>query len=373
MASVGVFVVAILAIYQVMVRLHKGRTVNWQQAATSLGLQYQAPRMGRPQHMYGHIDGLKVSIWSYTEGTGDNRATYTGYQVKHAPVGPPVSLSRQTKFSFMRSLVGKRDVVIGDPLFDNQVVVDTDNDEQLAAFLTPIRRSAVVAVLTRWPLAEITHDSISVSSSRVEKSSVLIEDTTRYLVDIAKVMGAPSAAEAILQQRDDGDLAASVEALHELNEAEPNQFLADIEAEAVASTELRQPERDQSAEPVAAVDAVVDLDQQAVIDDLFGTGRRGSDVDTRFNTVYRSAPVTWTGTVTSVRPFRVDADFGHIAGTKVVVDLGETATSKYTTSRIEAIVGFPEGTEFDRDDPVAFTGTLLKVDRFMRKIYVNTT
>ena len=98
MASVGVFVVAILAIYQVMVRLHKGRTVNWQQAATSLGLQYQAPRMGRPQHMYGHIDGLKVSIWSYTEGTGDNRATYTGYQVKHAPVGPPVSLSRQTKF-----------------------------------------------------------------------------------------------------------------------------------------------------------------------------------------------------------------------------------------------------------------------------------
>ena len=107
-----------------------------------------------------------------------------------------------------------------------------------------------------------------------------------------------------------------------------------------------------------------------MIADLFGSNRLGHDVETRFDEVYRGQRVRWSGTVERVRPYRGDRDFGAAPGTKVTVLVGHLGDGRLVTSRVEAVVQLPADVALERGAEIEFAGTLLRVDRFMRNLYV---
>ena len=112
------------------------------------------------------------------------------------------------------------------------------------------------------------------------------------------------------------------------------------------------------------------LDADALITDLFGSNRMGHEVESRFEEAYRDRAVRWSGEVANVRPYRGDRDFGNAPGTKATVLIGHLGDGRLVTSRVEAIVQLPAGVEPVRGTEITFTGTLLRVDRFMRNLYV---
>ena len=388
----GIFV----TIGYVAVRHHRAATDAWTTAAQRLGMDFRPGGIFSKSEMHGRIDGLPVTVWTFSRGSGENSETWTAYNVTHPPLGPPVTLTRDNAVSsFFRRFTGGTDAVLGDPQLDDTLRIDTEHPDQLAEFLTPTRRAAVMTIFESWGAAKITHGDITVSTKGRSKDADQIVSTLRRIVDTANVLAAPDRVDRALRLQHDGDLAAATEQLHQIAEETPNTFVQLLEAEnataidheraatvledlaaALPGDPLVNDWAEVAAQPVpghtAAGDAgVIGADQlQQVIDDLFGADRRGSEIERHFEATYAGRSVRWSGEVESVRPYRVDADFGATPGTKVGITLGETTPTRFGANRVDGVLSLPEGVEPDRNRVISFTGKLAKVDRFTRKIFV---
>ncbi len=376
---------------------HQQATAAWAGAADRLGLEHRPGGMFSKHELHGHLDGLPVTVWTFTRGSGDNRETWTGFNVTHPPLGPPVTLTRDSSVaSFFRRFVGGTDATLGDPEFDETLKIDSDHPEQLAAFLTPTRRAAILTLFETWHDAKITHRDITVSTKGRCRDEMQIVRTLRRIVDTATVLASPERVEKALETQQAGDLAAATAQLHEIVEERPNTFVQLLEAENATAIDhelatpvladlagqlLGDPLVDEWSNVAAAPvpppvetsdeDDELGADQlQHVMDELFGSDRRGSEIERHFETHFLGRHVRWTGEVESVRPYRVDADFGATPGTKVGVTLGETTPTRFGANRVDGVVSLAEGVEPDRRDVITFTGELAKIDRFTRKIYV---
>lgn len=374
-------------------RRRLGETVeSWSAVSSHLGLHYEPGTLTKQHELTGELLGCRVRVWTYVQRSGENSSTYTAYEIRHTPLGPPVTLRRQTSFSFLRRIVGGRDVEIGDPLLDEQVIIDTDHPSQLAAFMNPARRAAVLSIFETWGNAEMTHQSIKVTRSGAERSAHRLDATIRRLLDTARILAAPEEVDAVLESQADGDLSGATAHLHELARQHDNTFVRLLTAEnatsfdhGAATAELDELAAALPGDPLVeqwtsvasrpaptnnsqrATD--LDLSQTALISDVLGSGRRGSEIERHFENTYAGAQVRWTGTVDSVRPYLVDADFGANPGTKVSIEIGGIDT-RFGTDRVAAVVSFPEGVEPRREAEVTFLGTLFELDRFTRNIYV---
>ncbi|MDG2027992.1 MAG: hypothetical protein P8J50_12865 [Acidimicrobiales bacterium] len=111
-------------------------------------------------------------------------------------------------------------------------------------------------------------------------------------------------------------------------------------------------------------------DQQAAIEDLFGGSRTGHEIEAAFEQDYAGRRVEWTGEVENSRSYRSDHDFGDVPGTKTTVRLGSIGSSRLMSNRIKAVVDLLVDTDLAREDEIQFSGTLLRVDRFTRTLFV---
>jgi hypothetical protein len=152
--------------------------------------------------------------------------------------------------------------------------------------------------------------------------------TISRLVDTSRILEAPDAVDHALATREAGDLAA------------------------------------------ASPDARPALDAKKMIDDLLGPRRLGHEVEVAFEQGYQGRTVEWSGEVDSARDFRSDADFGSEPGTKVVVRIGSIGESDLFSNLVKAVVEFAPDTDLARGNGIRFTGTLLRIDRFTRSIYI---
>ena len=50
--------------------------------------------------------------------------------------------------------------------------------------------------------------------------------------------------------------------------------------------------------------------------------------------------------------------------------LGHSGNSDFISNEVQAVVQLPEGSGVERGSVVSFRGTLVRVDRFSRKLYV---
>ncbi len=130
-----------------------------------------------------------------------------------------------------------------------------------------------------------------------------------------------------------------------------------------------------TSEPVVAptpsvVTPAADLSAPAIIADLFVSNRMSYAVEEHFAATYRGRTVRWSGTVTKLGDSHLDRDFGGKPGRKAVVLVGHLGDGQLVSDEIDAIVQLPADADVSRDDQIEFTGTLLRVDRFMRNIYI---
>ncbi len=379
------------------------RNVAWAQVGHHLGLNVANATMFKPGRLAGRVRGVEVVVTTISKNSGNsnNSQNFTVFELHYPPSGPPVKLTRQRTFnSFFRRLTGGRDVIINDPVFDDNVIVDGADPLEIGRFLTPTRRMAVLSLLTSWDSAEVSNRSMKVDRRGIISDPQQLHGAIVRLVDMALLMSAPEEVDHALLLEAQGDLAQAAAELHTLNEAKQNTFTQKLEAEAlvmmgerpaaeailreVEATAPADPEVDgwrrvagtplpppPSPPPTPAAPPRLDVGVEETIGDLFGGDRMGFETEERFSLAYRGRTVTWSGTVDSTRSFRSDSDFGSEPGTKATVHIGSLGDSRLVTSQVHAIVHLPADVELERNQEIEFTGTLVRVDRYMRNIYVS--
>jgi len=403
------------------------RNAAWAQVGQHLGMNVANATMFKPGRLAGRVRGIEVLVTTVNKNSGNNNSqVFTVFELHYPPSGPPVRLTRQRTFnSFFRRLTGGRDVIINDPVFDENVIIDGGDPLEIGRFLTPTRRMAVLSLLSSWDSAEVSNRSMKVDRRGLIKDPQQLHGAIVRLVDMALLMSAPDEVDHALLLEAQGDLAAAAAGLHAINETTQNTFTQKLEAEALvmmgerpaAEAILREveaaapadpevegwrrvdsaplpsppaapptpspsappppipapePKPSPAAAPAPAPATGLDVSVEETIEDLFGSDRMGFETEERFSLAYRGRTVRWSGTVDSMRTFRSDQDFGSEPGTKATVHIGSLGDSKLVTSQVHAIVHLPADVELERNQEIEFTGTLVRVDRYMRNLYVSS-
>ncbi len=396
MSGIVVFI-AIAAVTFVINGIKGGRQrTAWQQAATELGLELRSGK--GPGQLVGTLRGLPVTVGVEYRGSGDNRSKWTIFEVRHQIPGPSLRLRKDSIGGrFKRAFgFGGNDLVIGDPAFDEAVAIDSDDPTAVAAFLSPARRMAVLTLFEGYRNAEIGNQRTTAELHGVVGSADDLIGHIRFVTDIAVVVATPGDVDRALTHQDVGDLDRAIEEFHELNEVdEPNEFTQLLELEAhvanddpVAAREVLGavehpppvvtdwgPVVDALPGGAAAPVAPVTTEpggpgQQAVLEDLFVSKRMGFETEAHFLETYQGTVVTWRGTVDRVQELRYDSVFDG-EGTKVSVEIGEFGDGRFIARAVDAVVRLPHGGDVQRGDVVEFTGVLVKLDRYMRNLYVD--
>ncbi len=391
----------------------------WRTAAHDLGLLYTEGSWMKGPSIEGSIAGFRIEVDVETRGGGDDREKFTRVRVSYPPAPLHIRLTKQGTLSFVKRLFGGTDLLIGDPGFDSRVVIESDHEVTTSQFLSPARRMAVLAIFEGYHKAEVTERSMQVERRGMMSTSTEVVSTIRLLLDKAIIMSAPTEVDMALETQAQGDLREAADQLREINAANathdaPNSFTQLLEAEAlvslgdgatahevlaaievgpdrevdgwkgVAAANLQpiapSPVQDSvssdvvvsdeasSAEPASAA-ATVDLSSTSVIDDLFAANRMGFETEQHFLDTYAGRTVHWSGEIEKIRAFQTDLDFAG-SGMKATVLLGNLGDGRLVSRRVHAIVQLPEDMDVKRGQSITFTGALLRLDRYMRNMFV---
>lgn len=383
----------------------------WTAAATDLGFDIVPGGVVSGPRLHGTLRGITIEVDIENRGNGDTADKYTRYRLGYPPGPVSITLSKQNIGSVFKRFFGGRDVLIGDPGFDERVMIDAQDPIHASQFLSPARRLAVLSLFESWDKATITQASILVERRGVETDSQRLATNVRRLADLALVMSAPTEVDFALQKQQDGDLQDAVDSLHKVNDSfvsqgESNSFTQLLEAEALVTLgdgaaaaeiledvstsvgvddevagwqeaakahpspiqdEVRADAEPSTKAPTTAPEA--SLEQHEVINDLFASNRFGYETEGHFSSTYAGRSIQWSGTVDKAREATHDTDFAG-AGLKTTVLLGNLGDGRLLSGQVNAIVYFPPETAVSRGETINFAGTLTKADRYMRNIFV---
>lgn len=368
----------------------------WAGVADEFGLSHIV-RGGSPEMTGVHANG-RIAVTTHSQEVDDTVHWTTSYKVSHPSVGPAVRLTKRRKPSILRRLAGRAGPQSHEDSFDDQVAVESDHHAEVRQFLTPSRQAAVLSVFNRYKFAEITDESIAVSTSGIETKADSMRATLRLLIDVAAVMVDSEAVDELLAQQQAGDLRDAAQGLRELNQQQPNAFTKQLEGEAWTEigdhqsaavifdelgdllphdAEVKNWSRVAHTPTTPAPSppphpAPTGTGQQAVIDDLFDPARMSWEIVEHFEATYQHQPVAWSGEVTTFGRYRHDSDFGEGPGIKATVLLGTVGRSTIMSSEVHAILELPEFAELVRGTRISFAGVLTTVDRFSRKLQVRS-
>lgn len=132
---------------------------NMLRLAGDLGLTAQpAPRKwifrGFPGAA-GVIRGKPVKLYNFTTGSGKSRVTWAALAVTPAATGGlKFKLSRQGLGTKVMELFGTKEVQVGDPQFDREWFIQTNQPEFFAAALLPEIQQKILPLRGKWELAD---------------------------------------------------------------------------------------------------------------------------------------------------------------------------------------------------------------------------
>jgi len=324
-------------------------------------------------------------------------------------------------------LFGAQDVKVGDAQFDADVRVKGTNPQRIREFLTPARTFRLHRLLKSYPGLEINDDELRWDASGLFRDAWFLtgereQDRAMSLAIIAQDQGRPEEAIEFLESRR-GSVEASVpdetpirreppprrlpetaespatpaDVAEEPFDAEPVEerllegellYLAGKRAEAKKvfdralegagdDAEIRDWAERASRTPVEvkpdpSVD--VDLGAGAVCGVLFDPKNSSLDADRIFEERYEGRTVNWSGVLQKTESYSYDFVLGNGPGTKAVVEVYELPSALYGGKKVLAVVAFPEDAAGSLEDaggkPLEFEASLLKVDGFMRNLYL---
>ncbi len=377
---------------------HRQTNEAWAAAAQELGITLK-PTGGlggltNRASMSGMISGLRVTIDTYRS----NDRTYTRYRVGYPSLGLGLQAKRQHALARLGTFFGFQDIEIGDPVFDEALIVKGDYPEQVTAFLTPSRRVAITGLIENYPGTVITDTVITYLRNGIVADPAELTSTLRRIMAVAQELrGVDRYAEQAGSRRLEGDV---TEALEILEGAPPSgdpfidfsrkqqvgeiryargdadgakEVFDELRRQAPADPEIARWARDRAA-PAPAVPGAGEPneDAAAVAEHLFRKENYSFDTMEIFENEYEGKAVSWSGELKRLRRFDHDRDFGEGPGVKAVFRVAVLGTDLYSGRDVDAIVRLPHGTE-DRLEigrRYAFRGTLSRCDPAMRNLFV---
>ncbi len=164
--------------------------------------------------------------------------------------------------------------------------------------------------------------------------------------------------------------------------AEAKEAFEEVAKEAPDDPELRKwaehvARQEQKREPAAAGPDVARgeaLDVKSVCDALFSAKQSSFDAKRIFDERFAGKRIEWRGTLRSAEAYTYDLVLGSQAGTKASFEVYDLPEALFGEKKVLAITGLAPNAmaELEGKTGAAFTvtGELLKVDGFMRNLYV---
>jgi len=142
-----VFVGGIIALAVVV---HRRNIARWQALADDLGLTMHGGSAFKRPEITGTYRGQPMRIYTYTQGSGKNRHTYTVTAVMlRQPLALGLRVYREGFFSKIGKAIGTQDIQTGDAAFDDQVMIKGKDEEGVLQVLNPEVRQAVGELLAQ--------------------------------------------------------------------------------------------------------------------------------------------------------------------------------------------------------------------------------
>ena len=379
----------------------------WRAAADELGMHFRPGALFASRTIDGHIHGSHVRVDKITKNSGNHSESFTRYRVDHPqPLDLGLKLQREGFFSGVSKFFGTQDIEVGDPTFDDEVVVKGLDPNRVVQFLTPSRRLRVLRLFQSFKNLEIDDRSLTYRSRGVAKVTREIVSTVRRLALATSRLSAQtppdSPLDRAIEARREGRLddaldhvqatPASGDAVDpearmlegqileaggrreeaaEVLERASRESPEDDELEELAREAAAPPEPE--AEPEPPADAEIQV--EAFCQELFAPNVMSFEARRKFDERYKDRSVRWSGKLRQASHYSIDLVFGSTPGTKLVLDLHEFTDGPFGRT-VQAIVQMPEEAlerlQSRIGDEIHFEGSLVSCDPLMRNIYVQS-
>ena len=319
------FVVA-AGVAQLFKGRHHGSRRAWARAADELGLDFEAGDDPRQRRIVGRIHGHEVTVRVLVLTRDGRREHNTVYELRFAePLAFALTLRTEGLLSGIGKLVGLRDTEVGDPIFDAQVLVESEDPAALHQWLSAERRTHIRRFLMSHTQAHIDELGLRWVAPYLHDRPDVVAASVRNLVNAADQLagrGAPPVPEV--------------------------------------------------REPVAEEDVL--RDPVAVADALFGPAHQGSDLSECFEADLADRPVAWHGILRKLEVVTVDYTFGDGPFTRATFELRRRGRDHRGTRTLSAVVRLPveEGERLRQHvgQSMVIEGRLWAVDPFARSFFV---
>jgi hypothetical protein len=375
----------------------------WARAARELGITLK-PTAGvlgffGKYSMTGQVNGLTVTIDTHQS----NDTTFTRYRVRYPSLGLGLQARRQHGLARVGKLLGFQDIEVGDPVFDEAIIVKGDYPERVASFLTPSRRVAITGLIELYPGSKITDTEIAYSKRGLDSDYRQLISTMQRILSVAQEL---RAIDRPNREAADRRLAGDVgEALEILERAAPSgdpfidfarkqqlgeiryaqgdregarevfgelamQTPADPAADRWARRGAPDPPAPATPEPAGGPEPAGEA--AVVAEHLFRKENYSFDTMEIFENEYEGKSVAWSGELKRLRRFDHDRDFGDGPAVKAVFSIAVLETDIYAGRDVDAIVRLPHGAEDEMEigGRYPFRGILSRCDPAMRNLFV---
>jgi len=386
----------------------------WREVARLLDLTFHPGGGSSSPLISGEMKGSQVTVTRISKLGTDGAGIATQFKMTYPePLGLGIRLTRENLIGAVKKLAGAQDIQVGDPGFDDDVMVQGRDPARIQAFLTRARRMRIQRMLTSCEGCMIGDAYLLVEQDGLLDDPFKMGSILRRMAHLAwHLIGdrekQDRPLEQAIQAQREGKLQVALQVLQAAAPTAPEEVSAteeearpleeivlegevlflvgDREQAAVVLAQAQQqapddPEIREWAEMAAeppptppTQDPGLALDVASVCDALFASGQNSSQVNKSFEQRYLGQSVFWKGELKRADRFTYDVLFGKNPGTKAVLEIHEVQAGLYGTKKVQAVVQLPAGQwealKSRRGESIAFEGKLVKCDPFMRNLYL---
>ena len=263
---------------------------------------------------------------------------------------------------------GAQDIEVGDPLFDNLVMIKGSHPREVIQFLTPERRRIIQSNIQLLDNVEIDDVAVHAESRGMQSSETVVVQTIQRLLDLARAMaGDPSHATAAFR-------GAPVEEIAAVSSSPVVTAAPPPSAEPEPAAEAENPIAAVVAAPIMESPGSAPATIAEIAEALFCHTSSISEMERKFAADHKGESVSGRGILRAWSSSSFDFVFGSGRYTKATVEFPLPITPLNSSGYFQAMVKIPEdaprgeiGKEF------SFAGAMVKVDGFTRLIYVDAT
>jgi hypothetical protein len=356
------FAAAVIAVLAFGAAKARNEALNraWSLVAQELGLTFTPAARSVSPRLEGELGGYRSSVDIQKRGSGKHRTFWTRFGLVVPSLPSSLELKRKGFLSGLSMVFGARAIELGDDAFDQQVLVKGNDAAALRAFLTPARREHVRRFFATYSGALINSQVISWSSRGRMSDSSRILTTLREMLRLAR---------SLSEQGKDGRTADAA-----TNEA-PAQTAGPPGNESQNSPDgIRLAAAAESpGESASDGESTGSLGVAAFSDAVFAAGKPSFEAARIFADHYQGKRIAWSGILRSAEPYRFDFVFGSGPGVKATLTIHTDQAKAFGDGQLKAVIRLPaetEGLDARMGERVSFSGTLFRVDGFMKRVFL---